>query len=473
MGTQTYLFRKLRYRNNTMFMALAFAGMFLSSYEVQSQEANHKAKLLNDSSFVFSYKNASTILSPSFGNNRAELAAMDKLICDKKENIQMGKCYLSIIAYIQPNDLNNPRMINQASIQANVVRSYIKQRHHIDSKYSTFVFDTAHHVSGQIKIECTAGTITSNDNQCIFYNQTKDNNAIVQSVNRYRPIPVLGYIPVVEAKVETQSMLPLKEMEQIEKVLVDNTPAEYHVADSSKVYVFNDVTTTSVEKDVNHTPSEIQSSRLYRTVKRPIFAVKSNVLYWAGVTTEKKYQRATPNVELEYFFAKRWSVNADFAYVDAQSTMTINSNPMSSYKSGKYVEKWSLTAFGIEPRYWFKPNYLYSQFFAGVYAGAGDYDLQPNNMSLGGHGKTGHYKETGVSVGYYLPLTNRVGVEGGVRFGYRWLKGTDYVICKYNENVGFERYDYASDYTKNELKVTGIRLSVSYRFGNIKSSKGK
>lgn len=469
MNTPVYFFRNSRYRNKTTVMVLAFIGMFLYSHKVLSQESDTKNVLGNDSSFVFSYRNTSTVLLPNFGNNRSELLAMDRFICDKKDDIKLGKCHLSIIAYIQPNDLKNPQLINQASIQANVVRSYIKQRHHIDSKYSTFVFDTAHHEANKIKIECTSGVITFNDNQCIYYNQTKDNDAIVQSVNRYQPIPMLDCKPIVEAKAKTQ--LPLKEMELIEKVLVENIPAEHQIADSTKEHIFDNTTVASIEKDVNDTPREIQSCRLYRTVKRPIIAIKSNVLYWAGVTTEKEYQRATPNIELEYFFAKRWSVNADFAYADAQSTMTINANPMTSYKSGKYVEKWFLKAFGLEPRYWFKPNHLFSQFFAGVYGSMGNYDLQPNNMPLGGHGKTGHYKETGISVGYYLPLTNRVGVEGGVRIGYRWLNGTDYIIARYSETNGFERYDYSFDYTKNNLKVTGVRLSVSYRFGNIKSSK--
>lgn len=464
MRTSNYFLAKWKFRRNVIFIVLAAVGALLPSHFVFSQEEIKQDSASVNASFLFSYRKQSSILSTNYRDNKVELKSMDLFIRSKLNKIHSGKAHLSIVAYIYPTDLKNPYIINKSSVQANVIRSYIKQHHSLDSQYSTFMFDTAHSVNDLVKVEYVEEPIQASYNKAIYYVLESTDDVIAHSVNRYSPIPILNNKVLLDSAVGEVPIVPLqsnKELEQIEQVLRQNTPIDQSLTDAAEVvHSISIINSAPKDSEVQRTPIEVQSCKLYKTIKRPILAIKSNVLYWAGVTTDKRYQKATPNVGLEYFFAKRWSVSTSFGYADSQSSMTITSSISSNYKPGVYTDKWKLKAFSIEPRYWVKSNNLFSQFYVGIYGGVGDFDLQPNNMDYGGQGNSGHYKESGFSLGYYLPLTNRVGVEGGARLGYRWLNGR-----VFNDNL--------SSFTENNLKVTGVSLSVSYRLGYMKSLKNR
>lgn len=198
------------------------------------------------------------------------------------------------------------------------------------------------------------------------------------------------------------------------------------------------------EVPVKQEPAPLPVPRSAPTLFQPVFAVKTNLVYLAGYSAELKKKYLTPNLELEYFPVPHWSVSGEWVYsvTDTQGTD---------------AHVWSPSSLSIEPRYWFfdslgKHQWLY----IGIYGLMGEFDELLNDAQDDGH--TGSYKEGGFSLGCYIPLGSRLGLEVGARLGYRSVDGDRYYYSD-------PHYYYKDSYTESGLKATGFRVSVSYRFG--------
>ena len=178
---------------------------------------------------------------------------------------------------------------------------------------------------------------------------------------------------------------------------------------------------------------------------RPILAVKTNLLYWAGVMPDFKQYAFVPNLEIEWFFCDRWSLAGEGAYTTRR------------HDEGEWfgISSWSL-----EPRWWLKNDGSYRWLYIGAYGQVGDYDVQ--NEKTDRDGNTGNLWGAGLSAGVAIPFARHWGAEVGIRAGYRHAEGNAY---------SYEAPDYFLDYTHadNHWGVTGIKVSIYYRFG--KSTK--
>ena len=174
---------------------------------------------------------------------------------------------------------------------------------------------------------------------------------------------------------------------------------------------------------------------------RPLLAVKTNLLYWATLMPDFHSYTFVPNLELEWFFCDRWSLAGTGNYAKW------------GYGGGDFfgISSWSL-----EPRFWFSGNGKFRWFYLGVYGQAGDYDAQ--NDRLDRDGATGKLWSTGLSFGATIPFTDRLGLEIGLRGGYRHSSVRAY---------SWEAPDYFLDYeaSDNHWGVTGIKASLYFRFG--------
>lgn len=174
---------------------------------------------------------------------------------------------------------------------------------------------------------------------------------------------------------------------------------------------------------------------------RPLLAVKTNVLYWAGLMPDFRNYSFIPNLELEYFFLDRWSVAA-----------------AGNYAKWDYSgDDWfGISTWSVEPRWWIWGDGKYRWIYLGLYGEVGDYDVQNNRIAIDGY--TGKLWSTGLSVGAALPFTKRWGAEVGLRAGYRHAQEKAY---------SYEAPDYFLDAkdTGNHWGVTGIKASIYYRFG--------
>ena len=135
---------------------------------------------------------------------------------------------------------------------------------------------------------------------------------------------------------------------------------------------------------------------------RPFISVKTNLVYWTTAMPDFNSYTFVPNLEAEYFFCDRWSVAGTGNYAKW------------GYGDGKFfgISSWSL-----EPRWWIWGDGKYRWIYVGLYGQMGDYDVQ--NGGDGQFGYTGPFWSTGLSFGVTVPFSKRLGVELGVRAGYR------------------------------------------------------
>ena len=183
---------------------------------------------------------------------------------------------------------------------------------------------------------------------------------------------------------------------------------------------------------------ERERIRLERMRFKPVLAVKTNLIVWAGMTPEFERTTFMPNLALEVFFAKRFSAALSAVYSDFD------------FGSG---EHWGVTGYSLEPRFWLKGSSVYKGLYAGLYGQVGDFNVQ----RVGGN-YTGRYLQAGVSLGYYLLLTKHWGVELGVRGG--WQQGD---VKKYIVNGG-HLYQLNEAVNGNRIGLTGLNVSIAYRF---------
>ena len=71
--------------------------------------------------------------------------------------------------------------------------------------------------------------------------------------------------------------------------------------------------------------------------------------------------------------------------------------------------------------------------------------------------RTGKFAGLGLSVGGHIPITDRLGVELGLRAGY-----SRRIIDYYTPENEHYYFDY--DKKRNKFGITGINISIVYRF---------
>lgn len=179
----------------------------------------------------------------------------------------------------------------------------------------------------------------------------------------------------------------------------------------------------------------------------PIVGIKTNAVEWAGITPEFEYKTFMPNLAVEVFFLDKWSAQATakYAYWD--------------YDGGKQF--WGVSGYSVEPRFWpFSGEGLYRWLYIGVYGQFGDFDVRAieGDAKAATTNYTGTYWHGGLSLGCYIPLLRHFGLEIGARGGYQSANAKVYDI-----EPPYNYFNHKE--TKNRFGLTGLNVSLSYRFG--------
>lgn len=188
---------------------------------------------------------------------------------------------------------------------------------------------------------------------------------------------------------------------------------------------------------------------------RPIFALKTNLVAWAGFVPSgaASFNRTTfmPNLEGEFYMGRRVSISGSALFSNW------------AYSGGEKF--WGLSAYSLEPRIWIKGDRLFRGVYIGLYGEMGDFNKQEGRIE----GEetttnfTGDYWHAGISVGYMLPLSKHWCAELSLRGGYRSATYDKYTRAF--EPDGIYHYDEQQSGKKNEFGLTGVRLNIVYRFG--------
>ncbi len=97
---------------------------------------------------------------------------------------------------------------------------------------------------------------------------------------------------------------------------------------------------------------------------------------------------------MEWFFQERWSLSATGNYMKR------------SYGGDDFF---GISAWSVEPRWWFKGDGRFRWFYLGAYGQVGDYDVQNSRAAF--DGTTGTFWGAGLSVGAAVPFP----IAGGWR----------------------------------------------------------
>ncbi len=128
------------------------------------------------------------------------------------------------------------------------------------------------------------------------------------------------------------------------------------------------------------------------------FALKTNLLYYGALL---------PNLELEWFITRHWSVAVE--------------GHLAAWGSYRHEKSYRLTLLDAEGKYWIKPRAPWHGMYVGVIAGGGWYDLE--------NGSPGHYGwgvMSGVTFGYMWPISRCLSLEAEIGAGYMHTRYKDY-----------------------------------------------
>ncbi|WP_044269178.1 DUF3575 domain-containing protein [Bacteroides timonensis] len=181
---------------------------------------------------------------------------------------------------------------------------------------------------------------------------------------------------------------------------------------------------------------------------RPLVSLKTNLLSWAGLASDGKVTSFRPNIALELFFARRWSLSASGEYA--------------CWRGGTDRKFWGISGYSLEPRLWLLGDGTYRFLYVGAYGRLGDFDYQPHpdgDAGRMGASATGTCWSAGLSLGLHLRLSRHWGLEAGLRGGYRNASGKAY------DNEPPHAY-YHHDLSSGRWGVTGLDFSVTYRWWN-------
>ncbi|MCE5174020.1 MAG: DUF3575 domain-containing protein [Bacteroidales bacterium] len=160
------------------------------------------------------------------------------------------------------------------------------------------------------------------------------------------------------------------------------------------------------------------------------WALKTNLLYLCVLM---------PNLELEYLFSKRWSLNMEGQYAW-----------WSISEKNKYYQ---IAAVSPEIRYRLSCKEPFSGHYLGLYYGSGLFDLEN-----GGKGFRGEcYLSTGLSYGYMKSLGPHLSLELGL--------GVGYLSTQYKKYLPIDgRCVYQSTEHLNYIGPTKAKISLVWKW---------
>lgn len=211
--------------------------------------------------------------------------------------------------------------------------------------------------------------------------------------------------------------------------------SRYSVTDTVRIQEEVATVKSQPEDESICAPTQIEPVIQTMTPRHPKLALKNNLLYDALLLL---------NIELEFYFGRRWSLNLDYQFAW-----------WSFSSSDRFYQ---IMAGSPEVRYWLRPDAQFNGHFVGAYAGTGYYDLKYSEIGYQGE----FYIALGASYGYYLPVKRGFGVEFSLGVGYMVTEYRKYIkeLSKedYYVKAGVDRSKY--------FGPTKAKISLVWRLGD-------
>lgn len=456
---------------------------------VATSSAATRSGALADS-VIFHYRSGSILLYDTYKDNAAGLATLGQFVSANRNAIIEGSYHLALYGYIPTHEVGDKRAVNTASIQASVVRAYIKTYFGISHTCFTFDIDTTQNRSNQVQLQLVRTPIQAYANTSIYYSESRNLNNIAAAFAQYKNgVPYTSYYMVL-AKRGALGMSSGSELYAIgdrsnkysdndddeqyqDNNSITDTVAGYYIKapDGSFISAPKDALATGVNviyvrnADGFYAPASSQEllafgpagsgptagyglyekQGLVRTEPYaeskgsmaardyPVVGIKTNLIYWLG---------SMPNAELEFFMGKGFSLAFEGGYAWLSQALGAD--------KAYYI--WGA---GAEFRVWFKQNRRFDGFYAGIYGHAGQYDFKFNAV-----GNQGDYFGGGLTFGYVLPLGKSFNMEFGLGLGYINYTRQQYEwepISRTNPPIGCET-------TRHYVGPTKLKVSLVWKF---------
>lgn len=405
----------------------------------------------------FTYEQGSSGIIESLGHNKEELLYLNQFIETVTSHPEL---YMERICLTGYSSIEGSYRLNEdlARERANGFYYYLRSHYPLLENYPFDIAWVAEDWTGLSKI-VSHSKINERDEILEIIRKVRDyddREALLMKLNGGRAyaemakemLPKLRRVEIEITYSRTKPVITPKptltvndETLTIKPEVVPQLPAKKEAA------VKKEDETTKVENE-NHNsnnantvpPSLLPPGERGGGIKR--FAIKTNLLLWAGIQSDFKYTTYVPNVAVEYYINQNWSVEIGAMY----SYWHYNNNDSFQGISG----------YRVEPRYKVLPFQRKAGIYLGPYIRFGDYDLRKAQPDVA-HCYTGNYWDAGLSVGFILNLVGGLDLEAGIRSGYVSTNAFLYTQeDEYNWLDGRESY--------GKIRVTDLNVSLIYRF---------
>lgn len=402
-----------------------------------------------------------TVLKRQYLDNNSSLENLELLVESNLEDLKSGKSHLAITGYILSDATDSAEVINHISVQSSVVKSYLMLKYHLTNSCFTFCIDNSQNeFNNLVEISFVNGSVATDDNKSLYYTlkPTASNLKIVLSSYGKIPYKKTLVIPFEENVSDTIVVEKVKERIQYDlpfiKVTNQGSDITYHTVDSlPKEFIYSyRLKKKSIEERKDSIIAASFAARkntqeAHRThrIIYPAVGIKTNLVYWAGYvpSLEVEKQSYIPNIEIEGYFAQRFSISIDGIYT-----------PLLTNSEG--LQWWKVNGIAMETRVWLGEKNLFKGFYSGLYVITGEFDIMKE--SIGMYGYTGKYYGGGLSLGFVQPIFKALHLEIGARGGFR-----DDIWDSYEIEDG--KSYYLSSGSRRGFKLQGLRFCLMLRFG--------
>lgn len=151
-----------------------------------------------------------------------------------------------------------------------------------------------------------------------------------------------------------------------------------------------------------------------------------------------------PSLEIEFRMSRKMSLGIE--------------GQMAWWKKKQQHKCYQIAIVSPEIRYWFRSKSMLRGLYAGIFAGAGLYDLENGRKGYRGEGVM-----AGVSIGYSWPVSKHLSLEAG--FGAGLMK------TRYKEYTPFEGHHiYLRTLDTDYIGPLKARFALVWRFGSVSDS---
>lgn len=389
---------------------------------------------------IFQFRANSDVLRNDYQTNQNALGYMTRLLATHADSIRSGYSHLVLTSYICPSETENLAALNNAAVQASVVRAYVRTKYHLETGSFIFLIDNTKEMSNSVRLDFVKGAASSCVGSELYYTLERTPARIRYAVSRYTHIPFIGEMDVFCHQVYYHDRYD-SDMDTYMDISPEAVAVRPELSRTSEKKATADLPVKAAPADVPAAPAVSKAEASTNpsflpspaAVRKDYLGIGTNLLYLCGLT---------PNLMAEFYFGNAFSIYVEGAYAAWQ-------------KGGNAPKTWNVSTYSAEARYWlWGSGYNYRGHYVGLYGHGGSYDFMFDNA----HGYLGSYLGGGLSYGFVFGLSRNLVMETGLRVGYV-RSPTDFYHAEEGE---FYKDKHRN---MNYIGPTGLHVSLIYRIG--------